>query len=589
MLFFLLKILVAIIIGFLTINLALFIWRVITPFARMYYRDPSKRKSYFGYVRKTTSSDDSKIIDAGRIIGNKEIGLATKDGKIELSKNNEYLGYVNTRGEIFDKNNNLVAKCNPNGSRTWKDLWLMHRTEVEFVNNSATQNTGYCTVSLKFGSSKTSQVTLLAKAAAALALLEDYIILEEGQRLETGTGAKDLAFPAALLYVGLFSVISMLMMYYKMFPALGDMLSYVASMLVVYFLLWWTLYLIKTDFANRNVSFSMFLNLLNRNTGIIGWNFWLIIFAVAGLVSSILIHGYIFVPLFLVILIGTGVNFAYVSAAEWPVLQPGNNVWKPEKRESNREKVKTISPVQTTKTIVKRIFSWDLDTFNIVKDPKDICTVTMYKEDFEDPKPEMREKNPFFGTDATGNENWKTAIQDMDKSVKTVLDGSDILLTEKTEKNALLDIINSAYKICNTYNLADYELYELLLSFCQTGITYVLDENSKPIKKAGEYVRFASESLYDQQGDCDCKAALAFKLFEQLGVEVKFAIVTIKNDGGRHAAILVKKDTGNVKLPNKFKVSIPNFPDFAYCEATDKGWAFGVIPEEVDIDSIVVI
>lgn len=605
MLSFLFGFLIWIIIGFLTINLALFIWRVLTPFARMYYKNDNGDKSYFGYVRKTPGGI-FEIIDAGKMIGDKKIGTVdTSSGKavIKFIKNDktgggnyvEDLGYVDTNGDIYDAKDVKIAKCDVKGSRNWRYLWLMHRTEVELIDSTtgkALLNTGYCTESLRFGDRKTSQITLLAKASAALVLCEEYIIAEESNRIESTTGAKDLAFPAALIYVIFYSGISMMMMNYHMFPALGDMISYVGGMLILYFILWWTLYMIKTDFANRNVSFSIWLNLINRNTGVSSWNFWLILFSLAGLISSIFIHGYLFVPLFAVVLIGVIVNWFGFTAAEWQILEPSNSLWKPEKRKTNKEKVKTIAPGQqaTTKTIVKRDFSWDLKSFNITNDPNiDKFELEFYKEDFDSINPDVRIKNPFFGKDITGQNNWEIAVLSLENSIKEVLTGSDILLNETTEMVALNKIINSANDICIKYSLSDFELYELLLYFCQSKIKYVLDGDSLPIQKAVEYVRFPTESLYDTEGDCDCKSALAYKLFEQLGVEVKFAIVSTIKESGRHAGLLIKKDTGKVKLPPKFKNKIPNYPDFVYCEATGEGWKFGELPSDIDLNSLQVI
>jgi len=604
---FLFNILIWIIIGFLTINLALFIWRIITPFARMYYSNVNGKKSYFGYIWKNTKGK-YEIIDSGKIIGNKSIGFVeTTNDKawVKLVRNNntsgynncDSLGYVTRTGDIFDSKDVLIAKCDVTGYRSWRYLWLMHRTKVNLMNgNKKTEiSVGHCTESLRFGHTKKSQISLLAKAAATLVLCEDYIIAEEDNRNEEGVGAKDLAFPASILYVIFFSVISMLMMYYQMFPALGEIISYVGGMLVVYLVIWWTLFMLKTDFANRNVSFSNTLNLINRNTGIRSWNVWLILLSVLGLLSSIIIHGYVFVPLFVVVLIGVIINVFTFSAAPWKILQPSSNLWQPKDpndRKTNREKVKTITPGQqttVTKTIVKRKFVWDLTNFNVNNDSNsDTIELQFYKEDFEDANPEIRKRNPFFGQTSSGTENWKTAVVNIEKSIKEVLKGSDSVV-ETSEKDALNTIINSASLMCNKYNLSDFELYELLLHFCQSEINYKKDEESTPINKAGEYVRFPAESLYDIEGDCDCKSALAYKLFDQLGVEVKFAIVNIKDGTRRHAGILIKKDTGKVKLPPKFKVNIPKHPDFAYCEATGVGWEIGVLPPDIDIDSIQVI
>lgn len=588
MLILLLKILIVIVLSFLTINLAMFIWRVLTPFARIYYRDVNNHISYFGYIRNSLNSNDAKIFDIGRVVGDKEVGFATNDGMIYAKSNGTFLGSVNLNGEIFDKNNIKIAECDPNGKRSWRYLWLIHRTEVYYIEGLNKQNTGFCTESLRFGMRKTSQINLLTKSAAALVLFEDYIHAEEGQRAELSVGASDLAFLAAILFAIFFSVFSLIMKNYLMFPFLGEMISYVAGMLFIYFLIWWSLFMVKTDFANRNISFSILLNLINRNTGIKMWNYWLTFLAALGLISSIYIHGYLFVPLFLVILIGTVVNWIYVTSAPWDVLEPCSNVWFPQKRETNYEKVKSYGHFQNpSKTVVRKTFTWNINNLNLSEIDKSF-ELEFYKEDFEDSMPAIRMKNPFYGKDSSGHENWNSAIKDLKKSIQTVLNGADSAI-EKTEKICLLKIINSAYHICNKYHLADYELYELLLDFCQEQIVYTLDVDSSPVLNAVEYVRFPIENLYDKEGDCDCKASLAYGLFKLMNVDVKFIILRSKENDTKHAAVLVKKDTGKIRLPNKYIASIPHLPDYVFCEATSSGWQIGDLPEDFNLDSIEVI
>jgi hypothetical protein len=603
MIFFLFKILALITFVFIVINFSLFIWRIMTPYGRMYYRNVYGQKSYFGYVRKS-STGEFVITDAGRMVGDKKIGVITTENnksiiklkQKNLSDGNYYykdLGYVNPDGDIFNQNDELIAQCDPFGVRDWRYFWLMHKTEVYFVAQDNNQddnkiNTGHCTESLRFGYRKTSSMPLLAKAAAALVLCENYIVAEEENRVVTNTSYKDLAFPASITYTALFVIISPIMIYYNMFPVIGEMLSYVFGMLVVYFLIWWTLYMIKTDFANRNISFGAMLNLINRNTGINSWNFWLIFFSVLGLISSVFIHGYIYMPLFIVLLIGTIVNKVTFTAAGWKINEPNTIILKPKKKDSNRNKIKLISPTQPQtqqdKTEVKNSYSIDLNKFGIDNASKNV-EVSFYKEDFEDEKTGIRLNNPFYGKDDEGNEKWKDAMKNLESNAKIVLKGLES--DEIKEEDALDVIINSISDLCQDYNLSDFEMLELILEFCQKQIKYKLDEESEPIGKADEYLRFSIETLFDKEGDCDCKAILAYKFFERLNIDVKFAIVSFNDDKpSKHAGVLIKKDTGTFRLSPKFKISIPNYPDYAYCEVSSEGWVIGAIPHDIVLDDI---
>lgn len=603
---FLISLLLGIIALQLVLNLALFIWKVLTPFGRMYYYEADGKVSYFGHIRK---NPDGKyiIIDAGKSIATKEIGEVVVSGDkawIRLVRDSDSggstsftdLGYVNRNGEIFDSNNVLIAKCDANGKRVMRDLWLMHSTEVIMLDangNETEFKVGRCTEGLRFGDKKSTEITLLSRAAAALTLFEDYIIVEEETRSLPGTGWKDLAFPASLIYVFFYSGIWKVMQHYNMFPALGDF-SFLAGMMIVYFMLWWTLHIIKTDLANRNNSFVALLNMLNRNTGLGTWNFILVILTVMGLLKSIFINGNHFIPLFAVLLIGTGINLLSFTSAKWKVNNASSTLWLPKKFKTKREKVKALRPggggASAINTITKE-FIWRLDDFGVDQSQIEKFSVTFIEDELKGSNPPTRERNPFFGKDpVSGKDKWEIAVLNLEQSIKDVLKGSDHPSMPLTiEENAVDTIIQSASDICSKYNFADFELLNLLLSFCQNQINYKLDANSNSILNAHEYVRFPVESLYDREGDCDCTAALAYKIFERLGIEVKFAILNESNGAGRHAAVLIKKNNNRVSLPPNYTISLPAHPEYAYCEATGSGWRIGSVPSGYDLNSIIVI
>ncbi|MBQ4285591.1 MAG: V-type ATP synthase subunit D [Bacteroidales bacterium] len=78
-------------------------------------------------------------------------------------------------------------------------------------------------------------------------------------------------------------------------------------------------------------------------------------------------------------------------------------------------------------------------------------------------------------------------------------------------------------------------MFDLVLGFVQANVKYVDDAESEPIGKVEEYFRYASETLVDREGDCDCKSVLAYRLFEKLGVDVD--LVTVKVAGVKTPAV----------------------------------------------------
>ena len=104
-----------------------------------------------------------------------------------------------------------------------------------------------------------------------------------------------------------------------------------------------------------------------------------------------------------------------------------------------------------------------------------------------------------------------------------------------------------------------------------------------------EYFRYASETLVDREGDCDCKSVLAYRLFEKLGVDVD--LVTVQSGGKgvyNHVAIVLKnKADASIKLPPEYKEFAPG--QGVYCESTGHGFHPGDVPEDVDTQSLIVL
>lgn len=123
-----------------------------------------------------------------------------------------------------------------------------------------------------------------------------------------------------------------------------------------------------------------------------------------------------------------------------------------------------------------------------------------------------------------------------------------------------------------THRFNYFEEAQNTLQFVQV-IPYAHDQATKGI----EYFRYAIETLYDNAGDCDCKAVLAATLFRLMGLR---SVVLLSADE-EHAAVAVE--------------GAPDFPGnryfewggarYYFCETTDGSFGFtvGEVPPGVDL------
>ena len=159
--------------------------------------------------------------------------------------------------------------------------------------------------------------------------------------------------------------------------------------------------------------------------------------------------------------------------------------------------------------------------------------------------------------------------------IKEVLNESPV----QSQEVLINKVIDTSRDIVIKYNLPHFEIFNLITNFCQYQVNYKLDGESKIIgQDVQEYVRFPIESLFDQEGDCDCYAALAFKIFKSLNLgpdDVKYAIADVVGVG-KHAFLLVKQDGILPLPPNIETVNIPSLSGkYAFCEVTSRGWNIG--------------
>lgn len=422
-----------------------------------------------------------------------------------------------------------------------------------------------------------------------------------------------IAYPAALLY-SLFFVVFLFLCSLEVFGSIEEDMNaavWIPSLLALYVSIWLLLYIIDLNCRTKNLPFATILKTININTGVSTWNYTLLGISVVVLIASLIMWAidnkyYICGPLFFAVMVSVLINIYAGSNAEWNVKAPSEAKWRPNndkpkdvrikaatQDDGEDEEEKNIPGNPNNKTPIEREFRWEMkDKWGIDTTPEDNVKITLFKEDWEDPEQDMRNKNPFYGKDTDGNMNWLSAANDLSYSTAEVITGPDTK-DENSEAIAIERIVNSAIDVASKYNLADYEVPELLLTFSQYNIQYVVDEDSTPInqfamedekkEKHLEYFRFAAETLYDKEGDCDCKSILACRLMKKLGIDAKLVDICDKGSNQpSHAAIIFKDEY------NRFK-KCKKYPEYAYCEATSEGWKIGEIPEEMDENTINIV
>jgi hypothetical protein len=453
------------------------------------------------------------------------------------------LGTVDSDGYIYDLNNNCLGACGDKKKRRF-DILDINGATVGRVNGSLRSNFD------------------LNARAAAFALLSATESEEETSVFDVRVGLRDLLLPAALIYAVLFPLTSWIASMIS-----GDINgTYFLIALLVYPVILLILYIAKYEATLQGNPFTFLIQMIDRNLGL-GWMNTLIIILSA--IALVFVSG-VLSPLFVVLLIGFLFNLSCFPGS-WHQNEP-SDTWTRKLPKAPKE-----APAAPNTHLVTRQYPWKpvMDLKGI--DCNEVLELTFNPEDYDGLDKFVRTSNPF--------QTEPTSLEETTQKATAVLAG--IKTADNSEETALTKILNSAYQLCMQFGLADFELFDLVLGFIQTNILYKLDEECDSIGKKKEYFRFPGETLFDVEGDCDCKAVLAYGLFKRLGVDVDLVVVKANDsDEYNHAAVVFKnKPEAPVKLPPGFKEYAPG--KGYYCELTGEGFHPGDIPQGVDPNSII--
>lgn len=537
------------------------------------------RELYFAKVKTVSGSENYKIYDTSRPKGSQYIGdIQVINGKgvvrlrpLNVDQDNYVLtdaGEVDENGIVSIYENGQSKKigkcCDTNGKLRFRDLWLLRNTEVDSEGSNG-EYFGRCTESLRFRRSKPNEITLLARTAAVLLLYKPILDSESETRAPANVPWGHLALPAAIIYFGLYAIFYFVIDFHDVFPLLGHILSYVATMILIYFLVIWVLRLITTDMQMNGKPFGNLLCLVDRNTGINGWNIAVITMLSIAFILSIIIGGYELLPLWFVLLIGILLNMRTYTSSSWPIFKPSDGYLNLQDAQGNNYTLDPFGNLSQDDLVVKQ-YAWGFDS--ILKGENiQVDKALNFSKKYISYK---RKENPFVI-------NNKNAIKNLHLSAKEVIRKS----SDSKGDWIIQQILIKVNEIARTKNLSKYDTMQLILSFCQKpNFEWIMDYDCEEINQnhtITDYFRFPIETIYDKRGDCDCTALMGFMLFKKAGVPVAYLLM-IGDDGiSKHAALAIgisEEDAGSSNGIITIKGK-----KYYFCETIGENWKVGVLPD----------
>ncbi len=234
-------------------------------------------------------------------------------------------GYVDPDGKIYRADGQQVANVSPDGERRWWELWLRRHSAVVALDDKVI---GKCVEGFRFRARRPSEVTLLARGGAASIFYSAKVKAKD----ETPSPARltiwDTVLIATLLFDSLFLVPSMsevIGLHLFLLNILGPKVSYVATSLGIFLMIWMILHFFKVILASFSDDFFYYLTMLNRQTGISRWLLLGCGLSLIGVIVVSITSDYKYLPVYLISLGGLAAAYALYPSPLWPVKTEGPN------------------------------------------------------------------------------------------------------------------------------------------------------------------------------------------------------------------------------------------------------------------------
>ena len=386
---------------------------------------------------------------------------------------------------------------------------------------------------------------------------------------ENPYGWKDTALLTSIVYAALFMVLYFLNVFMLQMPLLGSDIAAIFVLTAFYFVLWGVVRMIKIESVENGHSMQPFLDLMNKSLGHRFLDIFILVMAVLSAVWTFLFYDVDLIPLILAIFIGVLVNMLNKkNSNKWEVINPMTRKANAAIDEDEEEESDLIPAPEGD---VRRDYNWKLDSF-VGKQIKAHIAVSFVQSEVA----AQRYKNPFF------LEKPNLTVADYKNYVRRML--SELMNNESSLLHSKY-VVQEITRLCEKNELNEIDKLQFVLDFIQESIEYELDDESRALAMPKEYIRYPDELLYDQKGDCDCKAFFAMVCYYLMGYDV---ILLLSRQLGHSAVAVSVKNTSLADYLNKESlddVTIEiNGRKYYYCETTTDGFLIGDISEGVNVD-----
>ena len=422
-----------------------------------------------------------------------------------------------------------------------------------------------------FGFPKEGMITSESRAAAYALFASNNPRQEyEEYYSDPKYGWKDAALLASLVYVVLYILYYLINTSILQRPLVGMMFWGIPVLYGFYYAVWGLVRSIKIERAEGGNSFQPQLDLLNKSLG----QQWIEAGALALCAIAFPLSRFLFdldfYPLIFAIMTGFIINKTVTDvAAPWVVKKSYSDRATNEPAEDEDGELETNQPPAGD---IVCSYDWDLDyegrslhgNLSIRFDPDIIH--------------EERQNNPFFS-------------QIPIRSMTVVENMFDMLCHRKDYMERVRFLARYINDTATKADLPEHIKLQFALDFIQEpNIRFVLDKNSERIQNALEYMRLPDETLFDKEGDYDCKTFLAAMLFFSMGYDVLF-LYSSKHE---HYAVAVEErynwtesiwteDSGKFKIPYQDERTFAE-KSYVICETVADHFRVGELLQGLDAD-----
>ena len=389
----------------------------------------------------------------------------------------------------------------------------------------------------------------VVRAAAFMLLYKKYYDQNNQEFVEESPyGWKDTAFVSMLIYILIYLLFYSVYCAILEMPFIGQSWQMALSMALFYFVLWGAIRQAKISLAESGISVQPWLDMLNSKVGISWITFVIWFFSIVSIIVCIVNgeNNYELLPLQVVVFFGLFVN----------KLQKGRGISEPwlirDKYEQPASDTK--SEIKQPTGTIQKSYEWQLGA---VTNKECYGQISMFFDVKE--MAVQRQANPFY-------------MQRMDMSMAECIKEMYHYLTERNDE-ALHRVKWIAKCILEqSKDLTELERIQFIIDFVQEpNIKYCLDQDSRNVNYAVNYIRFPDEMLYDKEGDADCKAFLAAMIFVVMGYKVVFLHSRIK----KHAVVAVCPKESDLSSFEEESILRMRGVSYLLCECTGDDFFIG--------------